>query len=242
MPVQQIWYWAGGAEAENGDTQSFFADVALGAPQTVYAFTAMQGVLFNVPKFAPEAGDLYLAYSQIYSYKTSSGVNNVYLSPNGPTSAIFADEVEEVTFAWEAVSPTSGVGIASNFTLQIFGWGTTTMEKKSRLETVAEKVCVLYDSTGRIVLTNFVVTLSGGRTATDAEVEARARQRAEGLGHDPASLSALHVAAKDCADSAVYRVDVATKKLLKLRESSIAMKRASRSLRAGPTAFGTKLP
>jgi hypothetical protein len=80
---------------------------------------------------------------------------------------------------------------------------------------ISNKICVLYNSDGRIVHVHREVTLLGGQIFTDAEIEARARKLAMAQGHDTDALSALRIAGNDYERSAVYRVDVATKELVK---------------------------
>ncbi len=52
------------------------------------------------------------------------------------------------------------------------------MARNPILKTTAEMICVLYaPDDGRIVHTHSVVTLTGGKTVTEAELERRARER-----------------------------------------------------------------
>jgi hypothetical protein len=87
------------------------------------------------------------------------------------------------------------------------------MDKKQ--QPILDKICVLYNREGRIVHTHREVTMPGGRTVTDDEVEAHGKELATAAGHDIRALSALRVAAEDYDESSAYRVDVEKKELVK---------------------------
>jgi hypothetical protein len=91
--------------------------------------------------------------------------------------------------------------------------------EEAAFKPVSEKYCVLYDPRdGRIVHAHhYVVMPGGGREMTDDEVEARAKESAKQVGHIIDDLSALWVTAMDHDNAAAYRVDIATKKLVKRR-------------------------
>ena len=94
------------------------------------------------------------------------------------------------------------------------------MKENHSVKHDSEQTCVLYDPRdGRIVHTHRVVTLPGGRKVTNEEVEARTKEIAKQTGHDISGLHAMHFAANAYDASAVYRVDVTTKKLVKLEPS-----------------------
>lgn len=58
----------------------------------------------------------------------------------------------------------------------------------------ASKICVLFDpSDGRVVHVHGVTSLNGSPTVSDAELEQKAIENAERLGHSTSELKALHV-------------------------------------------------
>jgi hypothetical protein len=86
---------------------------------------------------------------------------------------------------------------------------------KKMPEPISHKICVLYNAEGAILHIHRVVTLLGGRTVPDEEVEARAKELASEAGHDIAVLHTLRVAAERYDRLATYRVDVAKKELVR---------------------------
>ena len=103
---------------------------------------------------------------------------------------------------------------------------------------VPSKICVLYDPRdGRVVHTHRVITMPGGQEITDAEAEARAKERAKQAGRDIRGLSALRVAHEDCDGSSQYRVDLAEKKLRKLERPPVLSAYDLRVLADGPVLY-----
>jgi hypothetical protein len=73
------------------------------------------------------------------------------------------------------------------------------LQHQRRIE--EQKLCVLYDpASGAIVHTHWVTTLEGGRKVSEAEMEARTRERAATRGREAGHLHILHV------DPAVHKV------------------------------------
>jgi hypothetical protein len=58
--------------------------------------------------------------------------------------------------------------------------------------------------------------MPGGQQSDDEEVAARARDRAERMGHETNGLHVLHVGSDDCDGSSHYRVDLTAMKLRKI--------------------------
>ena len=99
------------------------------------------------------------------------------------------------------------------------------MSKRPLLTTESETVCVLYGlSDGHIVHTHFVITLHGGQTVTEQDIEIRAKERAKQAGHSLEGLGTLQVAAQHYERGAAYRVDVARKELVKLEPNGSCTK------------------
>jgi hypothetical protein len=82
-------------------------------------------------------------------------------------------------------------------------------------EVVAERLCLLYDpNTGDIRHLHSVTTLLGGRTLTDAEMEARTRELAATRSAELAALPLLHVDPASWRSGARYRVAPASRTLV----------------------------
>jgi hypothetical protein len=78
-----------------------------------------------------------------------------------------------------------------------------------------ESVCVLFDpGTGRIAHTHRVVTLQGAERASEADVEARAREAAKQLGRDLPDTEVLHLGGDAMREPGIYSVDPESRSLV----------------------------
>jgi hypothetical protein len=97
------------------------------------------------------------------------------------------------------------------------------MKNLSLFKVAIDRGCVLYDSQdGRIVHTHRFVAVPGGREMTDEEIESGARACAQQAGHNIDGLRTLLVGTMDYEHPASYRVDTASKTLIKLEERTNA--------------------
>jgi hypothetical protein len=79
----------------------------------------------------------------------------------------------------------------------------------------SSKACVVYDAdTGQIHHIHGVITLVGGREATEHESEARAMALLEAKGRKTSALQALHVAGDAIEPHRRYAVEPKTRQLI----------------------------
>ena len=82
------------------------------------------------------------------------------------------------------------------------------------LQDDAVRLCVLFDpKDGRVVHVHGVAPLPGGGKVTDAELEKRARSRANALGHNDLGLKALYTLPSAVFKGSHFRVNPETSQL-----------------------------
>jgi hypothetical protein len=114
--ADNIWWWH--SEPSSGGplvTGTLLADLGSRPQPTVYAFGAIQRLRYVS---ASDTAPFLAAKAYVDSYT----VNGVPVSGFVPAPAIWAHDVDTITFAWE-LNPERGAYGDIWFTFQVFGFG-----------------------------------------------------------------------------------------------------------------------